>query len=113
MGMFSTLGILLDQPLEKALAQIVVSDEVKNALIHEQGRCGLLYKLVLCYENADWAKMTAYALQLGVPNNVISQSYFECVEYVNQIWRDLNEPYQGWEQSKEESLERGGVSIKI
>lgn len=111
LGMFSTLGILLDQPLEKALEQIVISDEIKNALIHEQGRCGLLYRLVLCYENADWAQMSEYAAQLGISNNVIARSYFECVEYVNQIWRDLNEPYQARQNQDDSILSDGSFAM--
>lgn len=91
LGMFSTLGTLMEVPLEKALAQLPISDIIKDALLTGSGQCGLLYKLVLCYENADWVGVSNFATQLGVPVNVISQKYFECVEYVNGIWSELNE----------------------
>lgn len=94
MGMFSTLGILMEVPLESALEELAISEEVKNALLHGEGICGDLYQLVLCYENADWKGMTQYAQRLGIPMNVITQKYFECVEYVNQIWNDLMVPYE-------------------
>lgn len=105
MGMFSTLGILMEVPLENAMEELSISDEVKNALLSGEGRCGELFHLVLCYENADWHGMTAHAEGLGIPMNVITQKYFECVEYVNSIWRDLMIPYDETEaQEGVESL---------
>ncbi|MEG1874162.1 MAG: HDOD domain-containing protein [Angelakisella sp.] len=91
MGMFSTLGTLMEVPLEQALGELPITDEIKMALLDGSGKCGLLYRLVLCYENADWAGMSNFAAQLGIPMNIISQKYFECVEYVNNIWKELNE----------------------
>ena len=89
MGMFSTLGILMEVSLEEALTEISVSDEIKLALVEQEGRCGILYKLILAYEQADWKNMKTYAEQLDIPMNIITQKYFECVEYVNLIWNDL------------------------
>jgi len=88
-GMFSTLGILMEVSLEEALSEISVSNEIKFALIKQEGRCGILYKLILAYEKADWKNMKTYAEQLDIPMNIITQKYFECVEYVNLIWNDL------------------------
>ncbi len=93
MGMFSTLGVLLEVPLEAALAELAVSSEVKQALLTGEGPCGLLYNLVLAYEAADWQRMAGYAEKLGLKPNLISQAYFECVEQVNGIWHSLTMPY--------------------
>lgn len=86
MGMFSTLGIIMQVPLEVALAELPVPDIIKNAILNKEGVCGLLYELVLTYEQADWAKITAIADELGMPQDALSRVYFECVENVNQIW---------------------------
>ncbi len=93
MGMFSTLGLLMGVPLENVLEPLPVSDDVKNALISNEGVCGALYKLVVCYDTADWKGMSAIASEYGVEENVISQKYLESVEYVNQIWNSLMNPY--------------------
>lgn len=93
MGMFSTLGLLMEVPLEAALAELPIADEIKEALITGEGKAGSLYRLVISYENADWAAMTACAEELGIAANVISQKYFECCESVNNIWRTLTMPY--------------------
>ena len=92
MGMFSTLGTLMEVPLEAALADLPLTDALKTALTSGEGKCGSLYQMVLCYEKADWAGMTARANELAIPMNIITQIYFDCVEYVNDIWRDLMVP---------------------
>ncbi|MCI1959315.1 MAG: HDOD domain-containing protein [Clostridia bacterium] len=88
MGMFSTLDVLIDAPLSELLDEIYVSDEVKGALLNHEGKCGMLYDLVLSYEKADWNNLKSYADELGIPRNVIAQVYFDCVEEVNNIWNN-------------------------
>ncbi len=89
LGMFSTLGKLMQVPLEEALDQLPISDEIKFALLNMEGRTGLLYQLILSYEKADWKTMSSCAAKLGVPQSIIAQKYFECVENVNNIWSSL------------------------
>ncbi|MCD7731325.1 MAG: HDOD domain-containing protein [Oscillospiraceae bacterium] len=89
MGMFSTLGKLMQMPLEEVLAQLPVGDEIKLALLKKEGRAGLLYSLVLSYEKADWRSMNEAASALGIPPAMIAQKYFECVEKVNETWNSL------------------------
>jgi EAL and modified HD-GYP domain-containing signal transduction protein len=89
LGMFSTLGKLMQCNLADALAQLPISDEIKDALLEGTGRTGLLYKLVIAYENADWKVMQDCADELSIPQNMISQKYFECVDSVNNVWDGL------------------------
>ena len=89
MGMFSTLGKLMQIPLEDALAPLPVGDEIKKALLNQEGRVGTLYKLILAYEKADWKIMSAAAAELNIPQSMIAQKYFECVENVNSTWNGL------------------------
>lgn len=91
LGMFSTLGKLMRVPLEDALEQLPISDEIKLALLKKEGRPGFLYKLILSYEKADWKTMSSCAAELGIPQSVIAQKYFECVESVNNIWNGLTQ----------------------
>ena len=95
LGMFSTLGKLMRVPLEDALEQLPISDEIKLALLKKEGRTGSLYKLILSYEKADWKTMSACASELGIPQSIIAQKYFECVESVNNIWNGLTQVDNG------------------
>ena len=93
MGMFSTLNYLIDAPMEEILAEVPVADEIKAALLRHEGRCGMLYDLVLSYEAADWEKITALAEGLGIPDNMMTSVYFICMENVNTLWEQLTNPY--------------------
>lgn len=90
-GMFSTLGSLLNISLDEALGYIPVSDELKEALLNKEGILGQLLDLVVLYENADWNNMINYAKILDVSVNNLTKTYFDCVEYVNNIWNNLLE----------------------
>ena len=89
MGMFSTLGKLMQMPLEEVLEQLPIGDEVKDALLKQEGKAGTLFKLILSYERADWKTMAICAEELGIQQSHIAQKYFECVESVNSIWESL------------------------
>lgn len=89
MGMFSTLDRLIDAPMEEILEEIPVADEIKAALLRREGRCGILYDLVLSYESADWDSINRYAEELGIPDQMITSLYFICVDNVNVLWEQL------------------------
>ena len=69
MGMFSTLGYLIAAPLEEILA--------------------------LSYERADWSAISELAETLAIPVNLLTNTYFQCLEEVNGIWRQLMETNDG------------------
>ena len=102
MGMFSTLNYLIDATMEEILAEVPVSDDIKKALISQEGMCGTLYSLVLSYERADWTTMTALAKELGIPSNVLTTVYFDCMDMVNSIWESISQPYADAEPEKVE-----------
>lgn len=106
LGMFSTLDQLMELPLDMVLAELPVAQEIKEALLTKEGKCGHLYQLVLCYESADWGQMTHYAELLGLPMNIITQIYFDSVESVNAIWSTLLKPGQAETEQAAEALEQ-------
>lgn len=92
LGMFSSLDLLMQCPLEQVLDDLGLSPEVKAALTDHSGQCGTLYDLVLAYEKADWVNIAIHAETLGIPIHIITQKYFECVESVNLIWNSIMDP---------------------
>ncbi len=89
MGMFSTLNYLIDAPMAEILAEVPVSEEVKAALLRQEGPCGALFELVLSYERADWNKVSGLAEVLGIPTNLLTSLYFNCMDGANTIWMEL------------------------
>ncbi len=91
MGMFSTLDYLIDAPLEETLAELPISQDVKDALLSWSGPAGALYALMLSYEGADWEKVNKLSEMLGIAPNILTTLYFECMEQANQVWENVNE----------------------
>ena len=91
MGMFSTLDYLIDAPLEETLAELPISQYVKDALLSWEGPAGALYALMLSYEGADWDKVNKLSEMLGIVPNVLTTLYFECMEQANQAWENITE----------------------
>jgi len=89
MGMFSTLQFLIAAPLEDILAEVAISMDVKEALLSHEGRAGELYDLILAYERADWAAINRLGEALGLPMDRLPEIYFQCLDDVNNIWRQL------------------------
>jgi EAL and modified HD-GYP domain-containing signal transduction protein len=53
-GLFSVLDAVLDLPVEKALARLPLSSEVRDALTNHAGPLGNMLNAVLAYERGDW-----------------------------------------------------------
>ena len=100
MGMFSSLNSLSDAPREEILEQIPLCKEAKEALLHHTGRCGMLYDLALAYERGNWSQIDALAEELGIPTNLLTSVYFNCMEEVNRVWRDMTRPEPGQIESR-------------
>lgn len=89
LGMFSTIDALVDAPVNEVINEIPISDEVKKAIVAKEGKCGTLLKLIISYEKADWKNITVYAQELSVPLDILAQIYFDCVERVNEVWKNI------------------------
>ncbi|NLW64979.1 MAG: HDOD domain-containing protein [Clostridiales bacterium] len=89
LGMFSTLGVLLEVPIESAIAQIPLSDELKGGLTGAPGLSSDLLNLCISYEKGKWGKVSSLADSLGLPQDIIKEKYLDSVEYVNDIWSEL------------------------
>ena len=88
-GMFSVLGILLEVPLEDAVNQLPLTDELKEGLLGEEGPYHDLLQLCIAYEKGKWSEVQRYAQALGVPEKEMAQHYLLAVEHVNQVWSEV------------------------
>lgn len=100
MGMFSTLGTLLEIPLEEALNALPIIDEIRDALVEKKGPAGTLYRLVLAYENANWNEVFECADVIGLDRSIVGQKYLECMDSVTAVWNSLQKPMNAAEEEE-------------
>ncbi len=92
LGMFSTLGLLLEVPIKSAVEELPLSNELKKGLIGEEGYCADLLELCTLYEKGKWGKVALLINKLGLQEDIVKSKYMEAVAYVNDIWAELSMP---------------------
>lgn len=97
LGMFSTLGLLLEVPVENAVEALPLSTELKRGIVGNEGHCADLLKLCNLYEKGSWGKVSSIIKDLGLPEDIVKSKYMEAIEYVNDIWSELSVPAAGEE----------------
>ena len=45
--------------------------------------------MILAYERADWAAINRLGEELGLPTDRLPEIYFQCLDEVDNIWRQI------------------------
>lgn len=81
MGLFSVIDIILDIPMENALEIIQVSDNIRNALLHQQGRYYSILEFALYYETADWVNVARCCIMSNINQDDAFTAYFDALSW--------------------------------
>ena len=84
-GLFSALDALTGQPLDAALANLPLSEEINQALLEREGPLGQLLHQVLAYEAADWDTVLTLSGQGSEPE----EAYLKAVEWAGDLDQSL------------------------
>ncbi|WP_456295925.1 HDOD domain-containing protein [Vibrio sp. AK197] len=84
-GLFSLLDSLLDQPLEHILTSMPVDDDVKRALIDNQGMLGQVLKLIKAYELAHWQEVSTISQALDLDEKHLCDCYIASVKWTTGL----------------------------
>ena len=86
MGMFSNIDILLERPLEDILAEMPLTEDIKNALLNkEHNDFFVLYNLIRSYEKGDWEVYTHYVDEMGIEQRDVLNAYREALKWVHDL----------------------------
>ncbi|MGD0101659.1 MAG: hypothetical protein ABSC60_15035 [Acidobacteriota bacterium] len=84
-GLFSLLDALLDCPMEKALAELPISREIKSALLGECNDLRKVLDMIVAYEKADWQSFSNAAAIAGLPEELFPPIYSSAIEWASNI----------------------------
>lgn len=85
MLLFSTLDAILDQPMEKALEDISITEDMRNALIYWKGDLSPMLNLIYAYERGEWIKVRLLCEDLNIQENQVTENYIKALEYSDEI----------------------------
>jgi len=80
-GLLSLLDVLLEVPMDKILAHIELSDEVRSALLKRGGPLGAPLQLVESYERAEWDTAKGLATDSDVADEMLPNLYINALHW--------------------------------
>jgi EAL and modified HD-GYP domain-containing signal transduction protein len=84
-GVLSLMDTLFSMPLEEILQNINVSDEVKGALLHDEGIFGEIYKVVRSVEHMDINTIVDFEMKYKLAPNKIKNIIMSAIEEVAKL----------------------------
>lgn len=83
LGMFSLIDAVVDQPMDKILNELPLSDGIKNALIDARGRLAGYIELVRSYETGQWNRVARLAQALKLDDRLVPTLYKDACDWSN------------------------------
>jgi c-di-GMP phosphodiesterase len=84
-GLLSVLDALLDCPMEKALCELPLADDIKAALIDGTGTIGKALTCTVAYERADWNNVRFN----GLAPAAVRSKYMTAIGWARKLTDDL------------------------
>lgn len=86
-GLLSTLDGLLGLPMEEALGNMPVANEIRHTLLGRRTSLSPVWALALAYEKADWAQVKELADLADVSVGRLPGLYRNAVQWVDRIFQ--------------------------
>ncbi len=86
MGLFSLLNLILDMPMEKALEQVGVSNEIKKALVSNEGVFSPQLDFLLSYEAGDWREVSRLMVLHDIEMQDVYDAYVEALKWYGNMF---------------------------
>ncbi len=84
-GLFSLLHIALEKTREEMLADIPVSDDIRESLLSKNGPHSDLLAFYRNYEYANWDAISNFAAEHGLTDGFINDCYIAAVKWYNDL----------------------------
>lgn len=85
LGLFSLIDAILDQPMEKIMDNLPLSDILREALVNQRGALSEYLKLVVSFEKGYWKRLDSQARSIGVDAEMLPPLYKESVEWADAL----------------------------
>ena len=80
MGLLLITDALLDRPIAEVLRALPVTQEIKTALNGGSNRLHDVYELLLSFERAEWAQLSALVARVGCPEESVPGCYQTAIQ---------------------------------
>lgn len=88
LGLFSALDIILDKPMKEALDMVIVSKDIRKALVDHTGPLYFAYYFILQYENANWQEVSRIMLIRNIDMDKVYEAYCDALKWYRKIFSE-------------------------
>ena len=86
MGLFSTIDIMLEKPIEEALDMVQVSKNIRDALISRSGLLFPILHFIEQYENAAWTEVCRVLVVENIDMNDAYRAYLDALKWYRELF---------------------------
>jgi EAL and modified HD-GYP domain-containing signal transduction protein len=84
-GLFSMIDAFLDRPMREIMAELPLSDAIKQALLGLPGPLTDIFGVVVAYERGDWERTYQYLAQFDCDGSDLPLLFSQTVDVCNRL----------------------------
>lgn len=85
LGLCSLLDVILQRPMEEAIAELPLSDTLKRALVGEQNTARHVLDAVVAYERGQWDDAVAHSDRAGIGPDKLPVAYADALRWAHEM----------------------------
>ncbi|MCM1026561.1 MAG: HDOD domain-containing protein [Roseburia sp.] len=85
MGLFSVLDVILEKPMAEALEIVMVTGDVRSALLDGTGCLAPVYDMMKQYERANWQEVSRQLLLAEMDAEKVCQAYVDALSWYKNL----------------------------
>lgn len=88
MGLFSVLDLILNLPMDEALDMVIVSKDIRKALVDHTGPLANAYNFILQYDTANWQEVSRIMLVENIDMDKVYNAYCDALKWYRKIFSE-------------------------
>ena len=89
MGLFSVIDIILDMPMDQALATVKITGDIQQALVSGKGRYSTALDFIQTYETADWQQISFLLITHNISADKVTQAFMDSIKWYSELLSDF------------------------
>jgi c-di-GMP-related signal transduction protein len=85
LGLCSLLDAMLGQPMETAVAELPLSDNVRKALLGEENAARHILDAVIAHERGEWAEAAQIGALISIPEDTLPHAYADALKWAREL----------------------------
>jgi len=91
MGLFSLLDVILDCPMEHAVTEVGLNDDVKAALVENKGAFYKILDLMDAYERANWDDVAMKLVKYNLDLEDITTAFVDALVWYKSLFEPMDD----------------------